>query len=149
MKTLYDVLGVDRQASLADIEQSYRHGLNQLIAGNPRSRKRPLRKKDLLRMQQMREAYLLLASPARRLDYDVRLEQMMLARMRTAVRVRMAFGVLLLVAGVALIGGGYYRMQAQEAASAPISSTEKMRDETRTAALPAESEQTLNGRSTP
>jgi curved DNA-binding protein CbpA len=133
MKTLYDVLGVDRQATLADIEQSYRHSLNQHFAGTG---KHSLRKQDRLRLQKMREAYLLLASPSRRHAYDLHLERREGARLRTFERLGMVFGVLLLVLGLALIGRGYYRIQEREKAAAVIApEAVKAGGETRTAAL--------------
>ena len=106
MKTLYDKLGVTRHASYAEIDQNYRHSLNEHIAGN---RNRPLRKKDQLRLQQIRQAYLTLSSPIRRLDYDLKLDQLEHARLRKIERVGTGIGLVLLVAGLALIAHGYYR----------------------------------------
>jgi len=106
MKTLYDKLGVTRHATYSDIERSYRHSLNEHIAGN---RNRRLRKKDQLRLQQMRQAYLVLSSPSRRLEYDLKLDQLEHARLRKIERLGTAFGLVLLIAGLALIARGYYR----------------------------------------
>jgi hypothetical protein len=105
MRTLYDKLGVPRHASASDIDQSYRHSLSEHIAGN---RNRPLRRKDQLRLQQMRQAYLVLSSPSSRLDYDLKLDQLEHARLRRIERIGTAFGLLLLLAGLALIARGYY-----------------------------------------
>lgn len=106
MKTLYDKLGVTRQASASDIELKYRHSLSQHIAGN---RSQPLRKKDQLRLQQMRQAYLVLSSPSRRLEYDLELDQQEHARLRRIERFGTAIGLMLLVVGLALIARAYYR----------------------------------------
>jgi DnaJ-class molecular chaperone len=106
MKTLYDVLGVDRHASFADIEHSYRHSLNEHISGNTR---RAWRKKDQLRLQQMRQAYLLLSSPRKRLEYDLRLNELEHTRLRRLERVGTGIGLVLLLAGLAIIGHSYYR----------------------------------------
>lgn len=106
MRTLYDKLGVPRHASASDIDRSYRHSLSEHIAGN---RNRPLRRKDQLRLQQMRQAYLVLSSPSRRLDYDLKLDQLEHARLRRIERIGTAFGLVLLLAGLALIARGYYR----------------------------------------
>lgn len=111
MTTLYDKLGVTRQASTSDIELSYRHSLNQRIAGN---RSHPLRKKEQLRLQQMRQAYLILSSPSRRMEYDLELDQLEYARLRRIERFGTVFGLLLLVAGLALIARGYYRQVYDE-----------------------------------
>lgn len=105
MTTLYDKLGVKRQASASDIALSYRHSLNMHIAGK---RNHPLRKKDQLRLQQMRQAYLILSSPSRRMAYDLKLDQLECARLRRIERFGTAFGLLLLVAGLALIARAYY-----------------------------------------
>lgn len=106
MKTLYDKLGVPRHASTSDIEMRYRHNLNEHIASNCNL---PLRKNDELRLQQMRQAYLVLSSPSRRLEYDLKLDQLEHARLRKIERLGTAFGLVLLIAGLALIARGYYR----------------------------------------
>ncbi len=106
MKTLYDLLGVDRHASFTDIEQSYRHSLNEHIAGNS---KRPWRKKDQLRLQQMRQAYLTLSAPRKRLEYDLQLNEREHARLRKIERISTGAGLILLLAGLAIIGHSYYR----------------------------------------
>ncbi|HYD60310.1 MAG TPA: DnaJ domain-containing protein [Noviherbaspirillum sp.] len=106
MKTLYDVLGVDRHASFADIEHSYRQNLNEHISSNTR---RGWRKKDQLRLQQMRQAYLLLSSPRKRLEYDLRLNELEHTRLRRIERVSTGIGLALLLAGLAIIGHSYYR----------------------------------------
>ncbi len=67
MKTLYDLLGVSRYATLADIEHGYHHCLNRHFAGN---RGGVLRKQDRVRVQMLRQAYLVLSSPVRRRKYD-------------------------------------------------------------------------------
>ena len=67
MKTHYDLLGVSRQASLIDIEHNYRRHLNNHLLGNGG---RPLRKRDQIRLHNMRNAYLVLSSPSRRQSYD-------------------------------------------------------------------------------
>ena len=105
MKTFYDLLGVDRNASLADIEQKYRQSLNAHIVGN---NTRPWSKKDQLRLQQMRQAYLKLSSPSERLEYDLNLNLLEHARLRMMERVGTVVGLALLVLGLGLIGRSYY-----------------------------------------
>ncbi|HZW20422.1 DnaJ domain-containing protein [Noviherbaspirillum sp.] len=120
MKTHYDKLGVTRQASHSEIEQSYRHSLNAHIADNlADNRNRPLRRKDQLRLQQMRQAYLVLSSPARRMDYDLKLDQLEHARLRRIERMGTLAGLILLLAGLALIARGYYKQVYDEKAAAP------------------------------
>ena len=115
MKTHYDKLGVTRQASHSEIEQSYRHSLNAHIADN---RNRPLRRKDQLRLQQMRQAYLVLSSPSRRMDYDLKLDQLEHARLRRIERMGTVAGLILLLAGLALIASGYYTQVYDEKTAA-------------------------------
>lgn len=109
MKTLYEVLGVDRQASITDIAQRYRHHLNQHVAN---SHNRVIRRKDQRRLQHMREAYLLLTSPSQRRIYDIKLARKERARMRLVERIGIAACVVMLLSGAALIVRGY--VQAQE-----------------------------------
>ena len=120
MKTHYNRLGVTRHASYSDIERSYRHSLNEYIAG---SRNHPLRKKEQLRLQQMRKAYLVLSSPSRRLEYDLELDQMEHARLRRIERVGTALGLALLVAGLALIAHSYYRQVYEETSALQTAQT--------------------------
>ncbi|HJV81918.1 DnaJ domain-containing protein [Noviherbaspirillum sp.] len=112
MRTYYDVLGIDRNARSIDIEYSYRYGVNEQI-DDPSS---PVsQKKKRVRLQQLREAYLVLASPSRRLAYDRRLHQLELARARRRQRLRTTASMLLLVIGLALvISGVFYRMERSE-----------------------------------
>ncbi|WP_168798766.1 DnaJ domain-containing protein [Herbaspirillum sp. ST 5-3] len=112
MRTYYDVLGVDRNARSIDIEYSYRYGVNEQI-DDPSS---PVsQKKKRARLQQLREAYLVLASPSRRLAYDRRLHQLELARGRRRQRLRTTASMLLLVTGLVLvISGVFYRMERSE-----------------------------------
>jgi curved DNA-binding protein CbpA len=116
MKTHYEVLGVDRQAPIADIAQRYRHHLSQHVVSN---QNRVIRKKDQRRLQRMREAYLLLSSPSRRRVYDVQLEQLERARRRWYEAAAMAACVAMLVVGTWLILRGYWGMREHEAPAAP------------------------------
>lgn len=108
MTTLYDTLGLRRDASASDIEQRYHHSLNAHIAGK---RSHPLRKKDQLRLQEIRQAYLVLSSPSRRLEYDLQLDQKEQDRLGRIERLGTIFGLALLVAGLMLIWRGYDRFQ--------------------------------------
>lgn len=122
MRTLYEVLGTDRSASAAEIEQRYYGVLSRHLAGN-----RPLSRKDQQRVQQVRQAYLLLSSPRRRRDYDAQLKQRERARTRAMVRAGSIAGTIMLVAGVALIGHSYFRLQAPELPAAEsVANKERM-----------------------
>lgn len=140
MKTLYDLLGVDRHASISEIEHSYRHSLNEHIAGGSR---RAWRKSDQLRLQKMRQAFLVLSSPRRRMDYDLELDQLEHARLRMMERVGTVVGALLLIAGLALIGRSYFQFRqavpAESAASTPRPETVLVAGDT-SSALPQNGE---------
>lgn len=116
MKTLYEVLGVDRQAAIAEIAQRYRQHLNDHIAGKG---KHPLSKRDQRRLQRMRDAYLLLSSPSRRRAYDVQLDLQAKERGRLIERVSVAFCIALLLGGMLLIGQGY-RVAQKKLATASL-----------------------------
>jgi curved DNA-binding protein CbpA len=65
MNTLYDILGIGRQATQAQIDTAYKERLNALKAEentNP--------KDGINRLRVIREAYLQLSSPTRRQSYD-------------------------------------------------------------------------------
>lgn len=125
MKTLYEVLGVDRQAAIADIAQRYRQHLNDHIAGKG---KRPLSKRDQRRLQRMRDAYLLLSSPSRRRAYDQQIELQARERGRRIERAGVALCIALLLGGMLLIGQGYRQAQKKLATAsnaAPTTDVEK------------------------
>lgn len=125
MKTLYEVLGVDRQAAIAEIAQRYRQHLNDHIAGKG---KHPLSKRDQRRLQRMRDAYLLLSSPSRRRAYDLQLDLQSKERARVIERVGIAFCIALLLGGMLLIGQGYRVAQKKSAVAsnaAPATHVEK------------------------
>ncbi|HEY0844763.1 MAG TPA: DnaJ domain-containing protein [Noviherbaspirillum sp.] len=127
MKTLYEVLGVDRQASITDIAQRYRHHLNQHVVNG---HQRKISKRDQRRLQRMREAYLLLTSPSKRRAYDISLERTERARMRRMERAGIAACVVMLLAGGLLMVLGYLQVRekpssemvrAEKGGSAPVS----------------------------
>ena len=105
MKTFYDLFGVSRHATLADIGQSYRHYLNAYIARNG---KRPLCQRERLHLKKMRDAYLVLAFPNRRQAYDrqLRLREQRLNQMRRRGVTTLA--VISLLLGLGLIAGAPY-----------------------------------------
>jgi curved DNA-binding protein CbpA len=92
MKTLYDLLGVDHEATLADIAHNYRYLLSEQIL---RHGNQPMRRRDRMRLQKLREAFLLLSSPARRQAYDEQLQALRNARYRAVGAAKTALGALL------------------------------------------------------
>jgi DnaJ-class molecular chaperone len=104
MKTAYELLGVSRTATPSEIEYCYRFSLNAHIVecGNRR-----LSKRERAQVKAMRDAYLLLASPSRRRAYDHLLERRAQLRRRLSDAGGMVLAVLSLLAGIALIGGGW------------------------------------------
>ena len=113
MKTLYDLLGVRRQATLIEIEQGYRRHLNR-HRGN---KHRKPRKKDELRLQNVRHAFLLLSSPPRRETYDRELALREQRRDRMLDICGAILAVSSLLIGLALIGGSaYFRVEDTQAA---------------------------------
>lgn len=102
MKTLYDLLGVDDGASQAQIEQGYKRLLDRYLerpqAGHNDSETR--------RMQNIREAYLLLCSPPKRKIYDQQLQ--MFRQMRRGLLQRIGLWPAVLVVVAMLAGSGLY-----------------------------------------
>jgi curved DNA-binding protein CbpA len=118
MKTAYELLGVPRTATPSEIEHRYRYALNTHMV---QCGSRRLSKKERARVCAMRDAYLLLASPARRRAYDQQLAQRARVRNLIVDTGGMALAVLALLAGIALIGGAARLMQPDVEPSAQTS----------------------------
>jgi DnaJ-class molecular chaperone len=116
MKSYYDLLGVRRQAGLHEIEQNYRRHLDRHTICNAG---RKLRKKDQLRLQNMRNAFLVLSSPARRQQYDRLLQQAEQRRDRVLDIGGAIVAVSALVIGLVLMGGSAYFRDNDAQVSAP------------------------------
>lgn len=112
MKTLYDQLGVSRQATLVDLERAYRRQLDAHL----RLGKRPLLGWRRRRLHAMREAFLLLASRERRAQYDRELAVRLQRRTSLMRRGGATVAVCSVVLGFALIGGAWYKASAHRAA---------------------------------
>lgn len=102
MKTLYDVLGVQANATHSQIEHGYRVSLEAYIdSQGPGQTEESVR-----RMRNIRDAYLLLSSPAKRRAYDKRLRKYQAwqgAKASRNLRMRqilIAFASLTLLAGL-------------------------------------------------
>jgi curved DNA-binding protein CbpA len=130
MKTAYELLGVPRTATPSEIEHRYRYALNAHMV---QCGSRRLSKKERARVCAMRDAYLLLASPARRHAYDQQLAQR--ARVRSLIidTGGMVLATLSLLAGIALIAGAARLNQPDAAPSAQPS---RLTNAERTAAGP-------------
>jgi curved DNA-binding protein CbpA len=119
MKTLYDLLGIERNATHVEIERGYRRSLDAYLAnkgtGQPDQETR--------RMQAAREAYLLLSTPTRRQVYDEQLRESMAARhMREHVPGVRRVSVALICTLLLGPGGGayyFYKVQHDKTRQAP------------------------------
>lgn len=105
MKTLYDLLGVSPRASLTELEAAYRRQLDAHLRVAPPFRRRMGQR----RMRALREAFLLLATPAQRAEYDRLLARRAQARQRRMRHARAALSACSLILGCALIGSAWYR----------------------------------------
>ncbi|KRB94131.1 J domain-containing protein [Noviherbaspirillum sp. Root189] len=134
MKTLYDLLGVSRQASLIDIEHGYRRHLNRHLLGNGG---RPLRKRDQTRLQSMRNAYLVLSSPSRRQGYDRALAEQEEKRNRMLDIGGAILAVASLVTGLVMIVLSSHFPTLEELTSASNAPTSSLPSPPQTASVPA------------
>ncbi|HXA46885.1 MAG TPA: DnaJ domain-containing protein [Burkholderiaceae bacterium] len=103
MKTLYDLLGVNPDATHAQVEQGYKRCLDNYLArqgvGKPDEETR--------RMQMIRDAYLLLCSPQRRQSYDQQLQLYEKARTQILSRSNRKFAIWLMIIVMAVATGFY------------------------------------------
>lgn len=102
MKTLYEVLGVSKQATLPDIVRGYQASLDALSkeAANLHAEEFEMRAKVI------KEAHSILASPARRAAYDGKLRNK--ERALETTDERLAFPWMKLVIGLLMIGACFY-----------------------------------------
>jgi hypothetical protein len=111
MKTLYDLLGVDAGATQAQIEQGYKRQLDRYLErqdANARIDQRASQHdSETRRMQNIREAYLLLCSPPKRQIYDQQLKMFQKARAQIFSRSNL-FRAALLALGVLAVAAGIY-----------------------------------------
>jgi curved DNA-binding protein CbpA len=107
MKTLYDLLGIERQATLAQIEQGYRHSLDAFLAQQGTAKP-----EEDQQLRAIAEAYRLLSSPTRRRAYDEKLarklKQRMDAEQADDVAGPLPWVMLLVIIACVALGGGYY-----------------------------------------
>jgi hypothetical protein len=110
MTTLYEILGVGRQATPAQIEHGYRERLD-LLKTNGTSPE-----EDITRLRALREAYQTLSAPARRQSYDARLKARETVSYEVVEAKPLPWATILLVAAALLGGGLYYHNDHQKKA---------------------------------
>ena len=135
MKTLYDLLGVDPAATQAQIEQGYKRQLDRYLERSNTGK----HDHETRRMQNIREAYLLLCSPQKRQIYDQQLRIFQKARAQIFNRGNLLRAAALTLGALALIGGIYLRHATHDQAWNTPAAT---RDQTMSIALPASDNQT-------
>jgi curved DNA-binding protein CbpA len=110
MKTLYDVLGVSKLATFAQIEAGYKFCMESLTANEDAS----MHEDVLIQAKALKEAYAVLSSPSRRQDYDAKLK----GREQVSYQVVETAGfpwVSITMICLALIGGGvYYKVRVHQ-----------------------------------
>lgn len=108
MNTLYEILGVGRQASPAQVEHGYRERLD-LLKKNGTSPE-----EDITRLRALREAYQTLSTPSRRQAYDARLRARESMSYEVVEARPLPWATILLVAAALLGGGLYYHHDHQK-----------------------------------
>jgi len=103
MKTLYDLLEVEAGATQAQIEQGYKRQLDRYLERPQAGRN----DQETRRMQNIREAYLLLCSPSKRQIYDQQLQIFRQARKRVFNRANL-WRVALATVGALAVACGIY-----------------------------------------
>jgi DnaJ-class molecular chaperone len=133
MKTLYDLLGVDAEATQAQIEQGYRRQLDHYLARQSAGKG----EHEIRRMQNIREAYLLLCSPPKRQIYDHQLRMFQKARAQLFNPGKLIRAGLLLLGLTAAIGGIYLRQTMHDQKR----TAETQRDQAQFSAAPSQTDQ--------
>lgn len=111
MRTLYDVLGLSRSASPAQIEAAYRTALAGMGGGDG---------DELIHAKAIGEAYSVLSSPTRRDAYDARLRHKEAAPVTVVIEAQSSPWPLRLAIAALIVGGVVFyqvQVQAQRAAT--------------------------------
>ncbi|MDB5958928.1 MAG: hypothetical protein JWP59_222 [Massilia sp.] len=112
MRTLYDVLGLSRSASTAQVETAYRTALAELGKTGTDA-------DDMIRAKAIGEAYSILGSPTRREAYDARLRHKETAPVTIVVEEKRTPWLPIIALAVVLVAAlTYYKVQAQRTAAA-------------------------------
>lgn len=113
MTTLYDVLGLGRQATAAQIEHGYKERLEAL----KRVEENGSAEDAITQLKVIREAYQVLSNPVRKDAYDSKLKAREQVRYEVVEDSHRTRNVLLGLLLVLMIGGGYaYKVQSENKA---------------------------------
>ena len=139
MNTLYDVLGISRQTTAAQIEQGYKFSMESLVgSGDDKSPD-----EILGRAKAIKEAYAILSSSSRRQAYDDKLKLREQVSYTIVEKKGFPWGIVVMAAVLLTACFGYYKMQARKAEVQRIAfEVEKAKIESEQAAKLAEAEQT-------
>lgn len=105
MKTLYDILGLERSVNSEQIEQAYQNSINKIKAAGRSS------DQEAIQLQAMKEAYFVLSSPMRRATYDNKLNAPPRVIHEAAETASVPWLKILLVAALLTGGGIYYQAE--------------------------------------
>lgn len=112
MTTLYDVLGLGRQASAAQVAQAYQASLESLVADSGHENY----ERDMIRAKAIREAYAILSSPARREAYDAKLRLKEQPPVYEVVeKPGVPWKAIAIGAAIVAAAAGYYKVEARRA----------------------------------
>jgi curved DNA-binding protein CbpA len=113
MNTLYDILGLSRMASPEQIEQAYKEKLDSLKADETNTSEDSINK-----LRAIREAYLMLSSPAKRAAYDQKLKNRETVSYQVVQEKTMSWGFILTGCAIlfALVGLYHYEYKKQQVA---------------------------------
>ena len=139
MNTLYDILGLSRQTTAAQIEQGYKFSMESLISEGDNYSPEDI----LVRSRSIKEAYAVLSSPSRRQAYDDKLKLKEQVSYEVVEKKNVPWLAIAMIAVLSVTGLGYYKVQAHKAAEAQriAIETEKAKSEAEQAAKQAEMEQ--------
>jgi curved DNA-binding protein CbpA len=109
MSSLYDVLGLSKNATAEQVEQAYQLHLKKIKERDSSS----ATDADLVRLQALREAYAVLSSPTRRENYDEKIKRSQQIQYQVVEPSTIPW-VSMLVTLALLIGGGIYLYKNHE-----------------------------------
>jgi curved DNA-binding protein CbpA len=109
MSSLYDVLGLSKNATAEQVEQAYQLHLKKIKESESSSPKDA----DLVRLQAIREAYAVLSSPTRRENYDEKIKRSQQVQYQVVEPSTIPW-ISMLVTLALLIGGGIYLYKNHE-----------------------------------
>lgn len=114
MNTLYDILGLSRQATVAQIEQAYKFSMESLASDDSNASPDDI----LARSRGIKEAYAVLSSPSRRQAYDEKLRLKERVSYEVVEKKSVPWLAIAAIAILSATGLGYYKIQAHKQAEA-------------------------------